>query len=201
MEYRAVGNRCAVILEDLDLPIPPEQALDILCKKGFVKIDVDLSGLARQCVGKSQYRRGAQPSEAPDIVDCSSFIKWLFAQRGIWLPRRTIQQKERGEILRGFQVQKDDVVFVSGHINYYRKEPRDGVGHVGIATERGTIIHAANTKEGIIETSYNDFVSPCKFRGARRYVSHHKNVITLQTPPAREVEIADDIRWIILQSL
>src|SRR3989338_8780587 len=97
MEYRAVGNRCAVILNSLRLPHSREETLAILNHKGFTVVEVDIIALARQCIGTSRYRRGARPSEAPAVVDCSSFIKWLYAQRGIWLPRRSIQQRELGE--------------------------------------------------------------------------------------------------------
>ncbi len=92
VNYRATGNRCAVIIESLCLPISRKETLTILNEKGFTLIKIDIIALARQHIGISQYRRGAKPSEAPVIVNCSSFIKWLYAQRGIWLPRLSIQQ-------------------------------------------------------------------------------------------------------------
>ncbi|MCR4328466.1 MAG: C40 family peptidase [Patescibacteria group bacterium] len=201
MEYRAVGNRCAVILDSLHLPVSREETLAILNYKGFVLAEVDIITLARQCIGTSQYRRGANPSEAPAIVDCSSFIKWLYAQRGIWLPRRSIQQRELGEPVKLDELFLGDVVFVSGWIDYYQNDPADGVGHVGVATGDGTIIHAANKKAGIIESPLEKFVGKNKFRGARRYLPRNVEVLTLGTPAEREVEIADDLRWIVLQSL
>ncbi|KKQ94039.1 MAG: hypothetical protein UT20_C0041G0007, partial [Candidatus Levybacteria bacterium GW2011_GWA1_39_11] len=144
MEYRAVGNRCAVILDSLHLPISHEETLIILNHKGFVLVEVDIIALARQCIGISQYRRGARPSEAPLVVDCSSFIKWLYAQRGIWLPRRSIQQRELGEVVNLDELVAGDVVFISGRIDYYHDDPANGVGHVGIATGYGTVVHAAD---------------------------------------------------------
>jgi len=201
MEYRAVKNRCAVNLDSLKLPIPSAEALMILVQRGFRVVGVNIVALARQCVMTSKYRRGAMLSEAPAIVDCSSLMKWLYAERGIWLPRRTIQQRELGEVIGLNDLTAGDLVFVSGRINYYHDDPRDGVGHVGIATGDGAVIHAANKKLGVVESLLDNFVGKTKFRGARRYIPKDADVITLLTPDDREVEIADDIKWIILQSL
>src|SRR3989344_8277740 len=201
MEYRAVGNRCAVILDSLQLPISREETLIMLSQKGFTLIEVDIIALARQCIGTSRYRRGANPSEAPAIVDCSSFMKWLYAMRGIWLPRRSIQQRELGEAVNLDELVAGDVVFVSGRIDYYHDDPAKGVGHVGIATGDGTVIHAADRKANVVETPLDKFVGKTKFRGARRYLPKGIEVLTFKTPTEREVEIADDIRWIVLQSL
>ena len=201
MEYRAVGNRCAVSLDSLHLPISREETLTILTDKGFVLVEVDIIALARQCIITSQYRRGARLFEAPAIVDCSSFIKWLYAQRGVWLPRRSIQQRELGEAVSLDELVAGDVVFVSGLIDYYHDDPANGVGHVGIATGDETIVHVADRKANVVETPLDKFIGKTKFRGARRYIPKTVEMLTLETPLNREVEVADDIRWIILQSL
>ena len=201
MEYHAVQNRCAVNLPSLKLPITDIEALVILKSKGFKVLEVDLIALARQCIKSSQYRRGAKPSEAPTVVDCSSFIKYLYGQRGIWLPRRSIQQRELGVPVLFEEVSEGDVVFVSGWIDYYHNDPSDGVGHVGIVTGERTVIHAADKKAHVVESSLESFIGKTKFRGIRRYVPKNQIVLTLETPPDREVEIVDDLRWIVLQSL
>ena len=200
MKYRAVGTRCAVIIQDLKLPISDREALRILKQNGFRVIEVDLIALARNCVGQSIYNRGARPSEAPAIVDCSSFTKYLYGQRGIWLPRRSIQQREYGEIVSISDIVGGELVFVSGWINYYYNHPSDGVGHVGIATDQKTVVHAADKTTGIVESPIDKFVEKNRLRGIRRYIPLDRKVITLETPPRREVEITDDLRWIILQS-
>lgn len=201
MRYQATGNRCAVILESLRLPIMCEEVLSILNRKGFRKIDVDVTMLARQCIRDSRYRRGARPHEAPQVVDCSSFIKWLHAQRGIWLPRRSIQQREHGEAISPSKIVAGDVVFASGWIDYYHDDPLDGVGHVGIATSNKTVIHAANKNDGVIESPLDAFTRERKFRGARRYIPKDVDVLTLEIPPSMDVETSDDLRWIVLQTL
>jgi hypothetical protein len=201
LRYRAAGNRCAVNFRSLHLPIAQNEALAVLAAKGFRVIDVDLVALAKACIGKSQYRRGARLREAPSVLDCSSLIKWLYGQRGIWLPRRSIQQRECGAVVQPKDVVAGDVVFISGAIDYYLNDASDGVGHVGIATGEGTVIHAANRKVGIAESSLESFTDKTKFRGVRRYVPLGEKVLTFETPAGREVEIEDDIRWIVLQAL
>lgn len=205
MEYRAVGNRCAVNLDSLCLTISREEILITLAHVGFNLIEVDIVWLARGCIGKSVYLRGARPGEAPAVVDCSSFIKWLYSMRGIWLPRRSIQQYKLGEAVELDQLIAGDIVFISGRIDYYHDDPANGIGHVGIATGEGTIIHAAGKESGVVESSIGDFMNVAdgttKFRGARRYIPKGSEVLTFETPAYREVEIADDLRWIILQSL
>ena len=201
MQYRSVEKRCAVCLDSLRLPISNQEALEILRRKSFEVIEVDIISLARWCVVKSQYRRGARFCEAPAIVDCSSFIKWLYGQRGIWLPRRSIQQREIGEKASLDCLVAGDVIFVSGAIDYYHENPADGVGHVGIFTGEGTVVHAADKKANVVETSLDRFIGKTKFRGARRYIPRDVEIVTLKIPPSRDVEISDDIRWIVLQSL
>lgn len=201
MEYRAVGNRCAVHFPSLNLPITEERALEILLQKGFEVLEVDLENIARRDMDISMYRRGARADEAPGVVDCSSFTKYLYACRGIWLPRRTIQQRSFGTPVISRSICTNDLVFVSGAINYYHADRSDGVGHVGIATSCDTVIHAANSKARVIETPLEKFISGTKFRGARRYIPTTEHVTTLRIPDNRDVEYSDDIRWIILQTL
>lgn len=204
MVYRAVGNRCAVCFEDLHLPIPTEKCLLMLQERGFSTIEVDLVALARECVGQAKYRRGARLSKAPNVFDCSSFVKWLYGQKGIWLPRRSIQQREFGVEALKEELRAGDLVFASGFIDYYIDDPADGVGHVGIATENRTVVHAANSKVGLVESSFENFVGEIGescFRGIRRLLPRDKKIYTLITPPDREIEWSDDIRWVILQNL
>lgn len=199
--YRAVGNRCAVDFEALALPIENAEALALLARKGFEIVPVDLMDLACRCVETSTYRRGARLSEAPEVVDCSSFVKWLYGQRGIWLPRRSIQQRDMSIPVAYQDIRAGDLVFCSGRIDYYLTDPENGVGYVGIATGEGTVVHAASYTVGVTENSLAAFTAGGGFRGARRIIPQSREVITLFTPPEREVEMSDDIRWIVLQSI
>lgn len=200
MIYRAVGDRIAVDFADLELPMPQIEAITRLSSLGFIRLRPDLIELARGRIGVSTYRRGARPREAPEVVDCSSFIKWLFGQLGVWLPRRTIQQCEAGEKMLG-DVMAGEVVYRTGHRNWYRRENRQGIGHVGLYIGDQRIVHAANTERGVVEEPIDEFLgtTPGAFRGARRFIS--LAAVTLEVPAAYEVETSDDIRWILLQHL
>lgn len=199
MYYRAVGNRCAVDFDDFVLPIERSQVIELLERKGFRRVQVNIVALARECVGRSTYRRGARLREAPEVVDCSSLVKWLYGQRGVWVPRRSIQQAAFGtQIWR--EVLSGDLVFTSGHRDYYDTDPNAGIGHVGIVTDSGTVIHAANQRSGVIETALNDFCGD-DVRAIRRLIPANRLVPTFELPPGREIETSDDIRWVILQSL
>lgn len=198
MHYRTVGSRCAVDLTALKFPFSQEEALAQLERLGFRIITVDLVALARERVGKSVYRLGARLKEAPDIFDCSSFTKWLYGLRGIWLSRKAIQQREYGEAIRPDEIAAGDLVFSSGARSLFYADPQDGVGHVGIATGEGTIVHAANPKLGVIEEPLEDFAKPKNLRGIRRYLPFDREVLTLEIPADRDVETSDDLYWLAL---
>lgn len=201
MPYRSVSDRCFVDFSEFDLKISIDQAIKILEDVGFTKVEVDLVELALEKVDVSQYRRGARLYEAPKVFDCSSLIKWLYTQKGIWLPRRSIQQREFGTPVNINDICPGDIVFVSGYINYYISDPNDGVGHVGIATSNKTIVHAANSKLGVIESSLDSFVGPNKLRGIKRIIPNNHQTYTFITPFEREIEWSNDAYWIILQNL
>lgn len=201
MEYRAVGNRCAVLLDSLARFIPPGEIMTILNRHGFEIVEIDIVSLARQCIGKSKYRRQTPAWHAPAVVDCSSFIKWLYGNLGIWLPRRSIQQREYGEPIGIHELKPGDALFTSSRFNYFDDDPAYGVGHVGIVSGDGTVIHASYRKSGVNEDPIDHFLPEKVFRGARRFLPKNETIITLQIPPHKEVEFADDIKWIVLESL
>lgn len=201
MEYRAVNGRCAVDLAELALPCSEDAALAVLTNSGFRMVDVDLVALARGCVGVSRYERGVHPDSASAVVDCSSFTRWLYGQRGIWMPRRSIQQWAYGTAVDLERVAAGDLVFATGPQNYYIANPSSGVGHVGIATGNDTVIHAVNVRVGVVEDAISSFIRRQRFRGVRRYIPSDATVLTLTTPSERCVETSDDVKWIVLQSL
>ncbi len=201
MVFRPTGKYCAVELKTLNLPVSDEQALTILTEAGFEPVAVDIVQLAWNLVG-AKYWRGARMHQAPEVFDCSSFTKYLYGQRGVWLPRRSIQQRNCGVAVELDDLQAGDLVFCSGYRDYFDTDPSDGVGHVGIATGEGSIIHAASHERGVVEDGVLSFLDdPDGFRGVRRIIPANANVVTLFTPSRREIETSDDLRWIVLQNL
>lgn len=201
MEYKSVNNRCAVILSKLNVGISDVKILKILEVRSFKILEVNIIDIARQYVGNSQYKRGARMEEAPKIFDCSSFTKYLYAQLGIWIPRRSIQQSQSSEKVELADLTEGDLIFTSGPINYYEDDKTNGIGHVCIFTKERTIIHAANKTSGIIETNVDEFLSKNQLRGIGRYIPKNEKLLTLEIPNHRDVETSDDIRWIIRQSI
>jgi hypothetical protein len=200
-EYRAVGKRIGVSFSTLDLPISPEEIRRLLRELGFNLIQFDLEDLARFHVGTSQYCLGSLMSFAPTQVDCSSFVKWLYAQVGIWLPRLSVQQLEYGKEVAFDQARSGDLIFTSRNKrSLYRTDPTFDVGHVGMVTGKSTVIHAKNSREGIIESRFLAYRYSPRFRGIRRYLPEQVNdFVTLEVPTWLDVETSDDIRWLLLK--
>lgn len=196
MDYQAVGGRCAFDFSSVDAA-ERQRMTETLVADGFLVLNVDVVALVRERVDQATYRRGARMREAPAVFDCSSFTKWAYGQRGIWLPRRSIQQLAVGAPVTLGHIQAGDLVFVRGWINYYHEDPSDGVGHVGLATGDGTVVHAADSQAGVVESRLERFTKDGKiFRGARRIIEGQSDVMTFITPPVREIETSDDIRWL-----
>ncbi|HVU75617.1 MAG TPA: NlpC/P60 family protein [Candidatus Paceibacterota bacterium] len=196
MDYRAVKDRCAVDLRDMPSK-EVEHALRVLEKKGFEVVEIDIVALARSMMTRSTYRLGALFAEAPEYVDCSSFTKWLYGARGIYLPRRALQQRDIGYPVAIEEMVAGDLIFSKGCQGYYRRDPTDDVGHVGIVTGNDTVIHACS-KSGLIEGGLEAFTAPERFRGVRRYIPLAAPVVTLRCPPGTDVESSDDICLLLL---
>jgi len=136
-------------------------------------------------------------AEAPHVFDCSSFTKFLYAQAGIWIPRLSIQQRRYGDLVENMS--PGDLVFTTGYRNFYETDPRENVGHVGMATRNGTVIHAMDRASGVIESTYDDFHSG-EPRGIRRIL--RPGTITLvQMSDEHLIETSDDFRWLILKNV
>ncbi|MDO8183804.1 MAG: C40 family peptidase [bacterium] len=101
--------------------------------------------LAKSLVGRP-YKYGAKMEEAPAVFDCSGFIKYIFAQSGVDLPRSTIEQAREGREVKLAEVKPGDLIFMRGSYGHYNPHFPQGVGHVGIYTKDKTIIHAASKR-------------------------------------------------------
>lgn len=196
MYFRAVGSRCAIRLSDF---IPEFGSLEELESRlnnlGYSITVVEPVTIARSVLGIAQYRRGARLREAPTTFDCSSLVKWVYGQMGIWIPRRSIQQRRLGRPVALSTCQAGDLIFSSGWRNYYVDRPEEGIGHVGLVTGTGTVIQAANRRLGIVEGPIEAWLGK-KFRGVSRLLpSLPEHVYTIETNPVDEVETSDDILW------
>ena len=77
-------------------------------------------------------------------VDCSGLTMLVYQKVGIELPHDVEEQyDDHGSRVRG-KPKAGDLVFFNEH--------RKGISHVGIATGRGTIIHASGHWHRVVET-------------------------------------------------
>jgi cell wall-associated NlpC family hydrolase len=196
-DFRRVGSRLAVDPRSLKLEISDDRVIELLEQMGCSVVEVDLIEIARNIVPWARYSRGVKKSDAPHKVDCSTFTAWVYGQIGIWLPRRTIQQRRMGRSIGLSRLRAGDLVFKTGRISWYDEDPRDNVGHVGIASGRGTIVHAVSPERGLFEDSVRDFMGMGEYRGTRRVMPSHR-IVTLELPSEYDIETSDDLRWILL---
>ncbi len=101
--------------------------------------------LAKQLIGKP-YKYGAQPEEAPDFFDCSSFIQYIFKEVGVEFPRSTILQAEQGAAVNLKDIQPGDLLFIHGVRGFYNRKFPQGIGHVILYIGNGRTIHAASRR-------------------------------------------------------
>jgi cell wall-associated NlpC family hydrolase len=139
-------------------------------------------------------------SRAPNELDCSSLTKWAYAQKGVWLPRLSVQQCQIGEQVDERQMRAGDLVFTEGlRSNFIVPETRMTVGHVGITTSEDTVLHAAYKERTVTETPYKLFAKK-GLRTIRRIIPEH-STYTVIVPQGYEIETSDDLRWLILRKL
>ncbi|MFA6003278.1 MAG: C40 family peptidase [Elusimicrobiota bacterium] len=84
--------------------------------------------------------------------DCSDFVRSVFSEHGIGLPRTSQEMSLRGErVYSSRDLRMGDLVFFSGE-----KVSRI-VGHVGIYVNNGIFIHFPNTGQVVMESMHSDY--------------------------------------------
>ena len=107
---------------------------------------------ARKYMGVPYRRGGASRSG----VDCSGLTMLVYKKFGVSLPHDVEKQYRYGSRVQG-EPKAGDLVFFDEH--------GDGISHVGIATGRGTIIHASNYWKKVTETKIKYIKG---YKGAKR---------------------------------
>jgi len=120
------------------------------------------------------YDREARLEDAPERFSATSYVVWCFAQVGIGLQDELLALIESGERIVGSDLDAADLVFRTGRKDVYRP-PRHshGVGHVGIYTGEGTVLHASPYAGCVHEDAIDAFldIENGHFRGVRRVVA------------------------------
>lgn len=102
------------------------------------KADKVIAG-AKTLIGKVKYTYGK--NEAPAVMDCSAFTKYVFAQQGVSLRWGTKYQKDAGSYVARTDLQPGDLVF-------FRVGSSSSIGHVGIYVGDGKFIHNSPSNKG-----------------------------------------------------
>ena len=104
----------------------------------------------------SPYRYGGSSRNG---TDCSGFVRSVFQETGVLLPRTSLQQSTSGSGLSSAMVQPGDLLFFN--------TTGSGVSHVGIALGDEKFIHAS-TSRGVIVSSLQEKYYKNRFLFARR---------------------------------
>ena len=97
---------------------------------------------------------------SPSGFDCSGYVRYVFAQAGISLPRMADEQYEVGYPVSTSELIPGDLVFFSTYTY--------GVSHVGIYLGEGNFIHAASSIGVSIASIYDPYYWGSCYVGARR---------------------------------
>lgn len=122
----------------------------------------EIVGTALTVMG-TPYRWGGTGS---DGFDCSGLIQYAYAQHGITLARRSVEQAQAGT-----EVARELPALAPGDILTFSSEPGGPVEHVGLYVGEGRFIHSARGGVQISELSAADPVGKWWFdrwAGARR---------------------------------
>ena len=103
------------------------------------------------------YRNGGSD---PSGFDCSGFVRWVFAQHGLALPRDVRSQYEVGHTIDLDEVVEGDLLFF--------ETVASGASHVGIALGNGRFVHAPSSKGVVRVEPYTASYWAQRFVGARR---------------------------------
>lgn len=95
----------------------------------------------------------------PSGFDCSGFVRYVYANAGIWLPRAADEQFESGYAVSNLQ--PGDLVFFSTYTY--------GASHSGIYLGNGKFISATSSSGVRVDSLYDGYWGSC-YIGARRVI-------------------------------
>lgn len=92
----------------------------------------------------------------PAGFDCSGFVRYVYAQLGIWLPHNAARQYEYGTPVARHRLEPGDLVFF------------DGLRHNGIYIGQGRFIHSRQSGKRVGVGRLDDAWYRSRWVGARR---------------------------------
>lgn len=165
---------------------------------------------ARELVGTPYFYGASVLFDAPQRLDCSGFVCYIFLEAGIKIPRISVDQYVFGEEVLFADIEAGDLVFSAGEGStlYYEsiewmkgtKVPEKGIDHVGIYLGDGMIAHSSryNTSMGkdggVLIEKLKDSPRFKNLTGVRRILSIKEERFSVIAPPERfDIRIGADI--------
>ena len=115
---------------------------------------------AKTLLGCKYVAGGTNPSKG---FDCSGFTQYVFKHFGISLNRASTAQINNGKAVDKSDLQPGDILIFKNRAN-------NAIGHVAIYIGNNQMIHAANSKTGVIIGKINDSYYGPRYVAARRLV-------------------------------
>lgn len=132
------------------LPVQPAQAATVTTR--------------RRAVVSTAYRyRGRRyvfGATGPRTFDCSGYVRYVYRQHGVYLPRTAAAQSRVGATVSKRNLVAGDIVFFK---NTYKR----GISHVGIYVGNNRIIHAFPRKGVTVDSLSNAYLR-AKYAGSKR---------------------------------
>lgn len=125
----------------------------------------------RDAVGdRVPYDAEAKLADAPARFSATSYVVWCFAQFEVILEDDLLCLHQAGARIIGSDLDAADLVFRSGRRDRHARGQSLGIGHVGIYTGEGTVLHASPYLGCLTEDRIADFlnIEDGHFRGVRR---------------------------------
>lgn len=106
---------------------------------------IRILGAIRRAIVRESLRHVGKPyrwaANGPSSYDCSGFVKAVYGEFGIHLPRRSIEQG-----LSGFGIPVDLRYLRMGDVIYFHMKGNRYPHHIGIYIGKGLFVHASSGK-------------------------------------------------------
>ena len=139
-----------------------ESTYSALMGKAMPKVSRGSNYISRRVVQTSLQYIGVPyvfGGTSPGGFDCSGYVRYVFANAGVYLPRMADEQYEVGIPVSSSEMVPGDLVFFSTY--------EYGPSHVGIYLGDGNFINASSSRGVAIDSLYSSYWGSC-YIGARR---------------------------------
>jgi cell wall-associated NlpC family hydrolase len=145
-----------------------------------LKIETADNMLVRKIISLvgTPYRFGGNGNNG---IDCSAFVKKVFASLHISLPRTAREQYTLGKEVASKELQKGDLLFFRTYANY--------ASHVGIYLGNKLMVHASSRGKSVTVSSVDTPYFHSRFLGARRIDGSPSQ----EPPPPEIIELATSL--------